>query len=121
MFYLFNKEYDYSLRICAYLAGSYQNKISIRQLSEKLFITLPFTTKIIYKLKTFGILKTERGKSGGVILAKDPKHLSLFEILTAMGLLKKVSECITEDGFCPLKTPCKIHSFFYERRKISFK
>ncbi len=118
MFYLFNKEYDYALRICAFLAGTYKNKQSIRQLSEKLFITIPFTTKIIYKLKTSGIVNTERGKSGGITLAKDPGKLNLFEILTAMGLLKKVSECITEESFCPLPAPCKIHSFFMNEEDI---
>ncbi|NOX18613.1 MAG: Rrf2 family transcriptional regulator [Chlorobi bacterium] len=120
MFYLFNKEYDYAIRICGFLAGAPEKKFSIRELSKKLLITLPFATKIIYKLKISGIVITERGKYGGVLLAKSPENITLFEILTAIGLLKKISECITEDKFCPLPAPCKIHSFFMDEEEIIF-
>ncbi len=118
MFYLFNKEYDYAIRICGFLAGNPKEKVSIKTLSDKLFITFPFATKIIYKLKIAEIVLTERGKNGGTLLAKSPKEITLFEILTAMGLLKKISECITEENFCPLPAPCKIHTFFMNEEDI---
>lgn len=116
MYYLTKRDYDYAIRICAYLAGSGEKShFSIQQLSLKLLITKPFTTKIVYQLKQYNILNTTRGKNGGVFLAIKPEELSLFQVFEAMGLAKSVSSCISVDGFCPLPPPCSIHSFFIEQ------
>ncbi|MBU0473900.1 MAG: Rrf2 family transcriptional regulator [Bacteroidetes bacterium] len=116
MYYLTKRDYDYAIRICAYLAGSCgKSHFSIQQLSSKLLITKPFATKIVYQLKKNNILKTIRGKNGGVLLAIKPEELSLFQICEAMGLAMSVSDCINVDGFCPLPAPCNLHSFFIEQ------
>ncbi len=115
MLFLFKREFDFAIRICAYLAGLYPEEIiPINSLSKKLLITKPYTTKLVYKLKKAGIIGTEQGVNGGVFLNVPPAKLSLFDILSAVGLSKTTSECITEDNFCPLPAPCKIHSFFME-------
>ena len=113
MYYLAKREYDYAIRICAYLAGSgSEAHFSIGQLATKLLISKPFTTKIVYKLKKHKIVNTTRGKNGGVSLAIIPSKLSFYQIFEAMGLERSVSQCIKEDGFCPLPSPCNIHQFF---------
>ena len=116
MYYLAKREYDYAIRICAYLAGSGENSsFTIQQLASKLLITKPFATKIIYQLKKNKILKTIRGNKGGVSLSIAPTKLSLFQIFESLGLAQMVSSCIAIDGFCPLPPPCKIHSFFIDQ------
>lgn len=107
------KEYDYAIRICAYLAGYYQSgPISMAKISQKLFITRPFTTKIVYQLKSSGIVETVQGKDGGVYLNQSPTQLTLYDILTGMGSEQSISECIQRKDFCPLPPPCTIHSYF---------
>ncbi|MDA3859817.1 MAG: Rrf2 family transcriptional regulator [Melioribacteraceae bacterium] len=107
------KEYDYAIRICAYLAGSgVEANYSITELATKLLISKPFTTKIVYQLKKSNILITTRGKKGGVSLAIDPNNLTVFQVYESMGLAKTVSSCISVEGFCPLPPPCSIHQFF---------
>jgi len=113
--FLFKREFDFAIRICAYLGGYYQKDvIPINTLSAKLLITKPYTTKLVYKLKQKGILGTVQGVNGGVYLNVDPSKLSLYRILSSVGLDKTISECITEDNFCPLPAPCKIHSYFMD-------
>jgi len=113
MYYLAKKEYDYAIRICAYLAGSGDNKqFTIQELSSTLLISKPFATKIIYQLKQSGIVNTIRGKKGGVSLAVNPTELSFFQIFEAMGLVRSVSSCVKDENFCPLPAPCDIHQFF---------
>lgn len=115
MHYLAKREYDYAIRICAYLAGAGDNAyFKIKELSSVLLISKPFATKIIYKLKQSEIIKTTRGKKGGVSLAVNPAKLSFYKILEALGLVKRVSECINVKGFCPLPAPCDIHQFFID-------
>lgn len=119
MVFFIKREYDYAIRICAFLAGNYQKgPISISELSGKLFITRPFATKIVFQLKNSNIVQTVRGKQGGVYLGLAPPALSLFAILEGMGHNETVSECIERDDFCPLPAPCKIHAFFIDQENF---
>ncbi len=89
MYYLAKKEYDYAIRICAYLAGAVpEAHYTITQLASTLLISKPFATKIIYQLKQNKIVNTIRGKKGGVFLAVNPSKLSFYQIFEAMGLVR---------------------------------
>lgn len=114
------REYDYALRICAYLAGNYQRgPISLAEISRKLFITRPFATKIVFQLKNRGIMHTTQGKNGGVRLARLPETITLLSILQGVGYRTSISECIKKPDFCPLPAPCKLHGFFIEQENFS--
>ena len=116
---LIKREFDYAIRICAYLAGKKgQGPVSISHISQKLFITRPFATKIVYRLKQYKILNTTQGKEGGVSLNVNPKTLSVYNILEAIGFDGSINECLKVPGFCPLVKTCKIHSFFIEQEEI---
>ncbi len=116
MYYLAKKDYDYAIRICAYLAGSGSNAhYTISELSKTLLIPKPFATKIVYQLKQSKIVNTTRGKKGGVSLAVNPSKLSFYQIFEAMGLVRSVSACIKDKDFCPLPAPCNIHQFFIDQ------
>jgi len=112
---LIKREYDYAIRICAYLAGNYPKRhIPISEISKKLFISKPFTTKIIYRLKNSGIIETIQGKNGGAYLKHPPDKLSVLDILTAMGYDSTLNACLRDPEICPLIDKCKIHLFFAE-------
>jgi Rrf2 family nitric oxide-sensitive transcriptional repressor len=116
---LIKREFDYAIRICAYLAGKKgQGPVSISQISQKLFITRPFATKIVYRLKQYKILNTTQGKEGGVSLNANPETLSVYNILEAIGFDGSINERLKVPGFCPLVKTCKIHSFFIGQEKI---
>lgn len=117
----FTRENDFAIRICAYLAEKKQGEhVPISVISQKLFITRPFATKIIYKLKTSKIIDTIQGKSGGVFLNVDPENLSLFDILQATGFDSHLNECLKLDAICPFKKECEIRSFFVEKENDLF-
>jgi len=107
------REYDYAIRICAYLVNFYQKEHkSVPEISKKLYLTVPFTTKIVHQLKKNHVLKTVQGKYGGIKLNVDPAKLSFFDILNAMGFDMTVNECLKNPKICPLVKNCKIHRFF---------
>ncbi len=115
---LIKREFDYAIRICAYLAGKKgHGPLSISQISQKLFITRPFATKIVYRLKQNKILNTTQGKEGGVSLNANIETLSVYKIFESMGFDSSVNECLKIPGFCPLVKTCKIHSFFIEQEE----
>jgi Rrf2 family nitric oxide-sensitive transcriptional repressor len=112
------REYDYAIRICAYLVNYYPNKhVSVPDVAKKLFLTIPFTTKIVHQLKNGKIIDTVQGKYGGIKLLKSPNTLSFFDVLSAMGFNITVNECLKNPKICPLIATCKIHRFFLSQEE----
>jgi len=107
------REQDYALRIVAMLAGLDKEKhLSIKELSSKLLISKNFAARISHKLKQGKIVGTAQGQAGGIFLVKDPKNLSLFEVLFVIGFRAKFNQCLDETFHCGLNGVCKFHNFF---------
>lgn len=112
---LIKREYDYAIRICAYLAGRENtNPVPLPKMAKALYVSKPFAAKIAHQLKNAGITGSVQGKTGGIFLKKDPKQLSLFAILEGMGFHSSLNECIKDKRHCPLIKFCHIHDFFVE-------
>jgi Rrf2 family transcriptional regulator, nitric oxide-sensitive transcriptional repressor len=116
---LIKREYDYALRICAYLAGKYEQGLtSISRLAQLLFLSRPFTTKIVFQLKNEHIVTTVQGKDGGVYLTNDPKDVSVYDVLRAMGYDSRLNECLAEGHQCPMEGICRLHVFFDQQEAL---
>ena len=113
------REYDYAIRICAYLASYYKREyLSVPEVSKKLFLTIPFTTKIVHQLKNENIIETIQGKYGGIRLKADPTKLTFYDILFAMGFDMTINECVKTPKICPLVDHCKIHIYFTDQEQM---
>jgi len=116
------REYDYAIRICAYLAGKPKQKtIPVSQLSKSLYITRPFASKIVNQLRLKGITASRQGKYGGVFLNKNPKQLSVLDILKAMNFSESINECIQSPSVCPFTGICSIRTYFNEQEMLLLK
>ena len=116
------REYDYAIRICAYLVSFYKKEYkSVPEISKKLYLTVPFTTKIVHQLKNNNILETIQGKYGGIRLKVSPEKLTFYDILYAMGFDMTINECIKNPSICPLVENCKIHLFFLSQEYMMIK
>ncbi len=114
-----NREYDYAIRICAYLASFYKKEFkSVPEISKKLFLKVPFTTKIVHQLKNNHILETIQGKYGGIRLNVSPQKLTFYDILFAMGFDMTINECVKNPSICPLVDHCKIHVYFTDQERM---
>lgn len=112
------REYDYAIRICSYLAGFNEKEHkSVPKISKKLYLTVPFTTKIVHQLKNSNIIETVQGKYGGIRLKVAPNKLTFYDILYAMGFDMTINECLKNPGICPIVKNCKIHRFFLSQEQ----
>ena len=105
LFYMkFNKEEDLGIAIITYIAKNKEKIISANNIASEINISLPFTKKIMYKLKRSKIIKSIEGKNGGYVLNIDPRILSLKDILESIsGSLSQV-QCF--NGSCPIENKC---------------
>ncbi len=107
------REYDYAIRIVAYVASFYPDKhVAVPEIAKQLYLTIPFTTKIVHQLKKGKIVDTVQGKYGGIKLTKSPEKISFYNVLNAMGFDLTINECLKNPTICPLVSDCKIHRFF---------
>jgi len=107
------REYDYAIRIVAYVANFYPDKhVAVPEIAKQLFLTVPFTTKIVHQLKKGKIIDTVQGKYGGIKMLKSPEKISFYDVLKAMGFDITINECLKNPTICPLVSNCKIHRFF---------
>lgn len=61
-----------------------KNPLSLREISKHQNIPLPFLEQIAIQLRRAGLITSIRGSSGGYILARDKKQISLADIMQAV-------------------------------------
>jgi len=65
-------------------ATSSSKPISLREIALDQNIPLPYLEQIAIKLRRAGLVKSTRGPSGGYILSRDKKQISLADIMQAV-------------------------------------
>ncbi|MDD2449277.1 MAG: Rrf2 family transcriptional regulator [Sulfurimonas sp.] len=86
-------------------------------LSKQLSIPKSFLAKILQALAKKGILKSYKGVNGGFMLNKDPKDISMLEIMSAVeGKAPTVFDCSPSMQDCPKDKAvfCSIWPFLHK-------
>lgn len=108
--------------ISAIIALSKQPKgrtISAADLAKPLNCPAAYLSQILSKLKPSGIIKSQRGLKGGVYLAREPKDISLLEVIDAIDGTDFFKNCFLGIEGCGHIEPCPFHEFWsLERTKI---
>ncbi len=93
MFQLSTKTH-YGVAALIDLANAYgENLVRIKDIVENRKISKSYLEQIFNRLSKFGVVKSVRGNRGGYELAKDPREVSLFEIIEILeGPLSIASE-----------------------------
>ncbi len=106
---------EYGLRAVRYLVeNGDESRISIGDISESKKIPEPFLRKLFKPLVQHGIINSTRGVSGGVRLARDPKEISVLEVVEALEGPLALNECLLEDATCEFMSECGMHNVWEE-------
>jgi Rrf2 family protein len=113
----FTKAEEYGVHGVIYLAEKDRNVVTpLSEISEAQGIPEKFLAKIFQSLSKAGIVRSHRGVRGGFTLAREPKDITVKEVLeTIQGpyhLMKDGGPMRVmhrhEDGFCALRELIKI-------------
>lgn len=102
------RDTDYALRILTYMAENQGRVIPLSELSKKQKVPAEFLYKICRKLAIQEIITSVRGKTGGYTLARDPKNISLRQIVDAVQGPINMCHCMNDKELCVLRRSCKI-------------
>ncbi len=68
-----------------------------------------FLAKIVSQLSVAGMVQTSRGARGGVALAREPKDISLLEVVEAIDGPITLNECVPDSSLCTFGDDCPVH------------
>lgn len=74
---------DYTLRTLIYLAGQHDRLVTIAEIAERHGMSKHHLTKVVYELGLTGVIRTVRGRHGGITLARAPEAIRIGEVVRA--------------------------------------
>jgi len=80
----FSTKAEYGLRAMVVLARDYPYLRSITEISLEENISAKYLEQIFIKLKSAKIIVSQKGKSGGYTLTREPKHICVGEIVETL-------------------------------------
>ena len=116
----------YSMLAMVKLAKEYgKGTLMINEIAESERIPKRFLESILLELKKSGYLSSKLGKNGGYFLIKDPKDVSLLEIVRlfegSIALLKCTSEKYYEPcEHCKDEENCAVRGTFKDIREYTY-
>ncbi len=109
------RQADYAVRAVLYLARlGTAERAATSTVAEEQRIPPSFLAKIISQLSIAGLLHTSRGARGGVTLAREPKEITLLEVIEAIDGPIQLNECVGEDALCSFDEDCPLKPVWSE-------
>ena len=99
---MLSKKAQYSILALVRLAKDFESgPVLIGSISQTERIPKKFLESILFDLKQLGILGSKKGKGGGYYLIKDPKDISLADIIRHIDGAIALIPCVTYKYYQP--------------------
>ena len=108
------RQADYAVRAVLYLARNGDERAATSHVAEQQQIPPSFLAKIISQLSIAGLLHTSRGARGGVTLAREPKDITLLEVIESIDGPILLNECVGENSVCTFDQDCPLRPVWCE-------
>lgn len=103
-----SKMTDYGIVLMTHLARDPKGQHAAADLSVQVDIPLPTVSKILKQLTRARLLVSSRGTQGGYSLAREPRAISVAELIATLEGPIGLTECINSPGECELEPHCSI-------------
>ncbi|MCW8386407.1 Rrf2 family transcriptional regulator [Fluoribacter dumoffii] len=111
---------DYSLRALIYIAIR-RTTCTIQDIACVYDISHNHLIKIIHNLSKLGIIKTIRGKNGGIMMAKNPAEINLKTLVTKLEPHFDLVPCFNkEKANCCIAPTCKLRKILLDAQEAFF-
>jgi Rrf2 family nitric oxide-sensitive transcriptional repressor len=108
---------DYSLRVMAYLAQA-EARCTISEIAEYFGVSRNHLVKVVHNLSSHGLIRSARGKGGGIQLARPANEVSLGDVVRVTEPNFDLVECFNADkDCCVVSRQCGIKNPLYEAHR----
>lgn len=101
---------DYATVVLTVLASEPDAVTSAAELAERAGLETPTVAKLLKPLAQAGLVDAFRGVNGGYRLAREPRRISLIEIVEAMEGPLGMTECSVHAGVCGIESSCNVRA-----------
>ena len=109
---------DYSLRVLMYLGVSESHSGTIPEITATYNISRNHLLKVVGGLVRNHFITTQRGKGGGIYLARHPEEIIIGDVVRRMEGTLAVVECLqAEHQECLLTPNCRLQGIFREAQE----
>lgn len=106
---------DYALRLLMHLGGNPGKLITVREIADVHGISRNHLTKIAHQLGVLGVLRTLRGRAGGIQLARPPEQIMLGSVIRMTEPDFQMVECFSAtQSSCVLAGHCRLKGLLAE-------
>lgn len=104
---MFSQTVEYALRAVVYLAGKPGEPSTTEEVAEATKVPAAYLAKILQGLVRAGVVRSQRGVGGGVMLARPAAEVTILEVVNAVEPIKRIRTCplgLASHGvnLCPL-------------------
>jgi len=89
----FSQTSEYALRSVVCLADHAEVAMTTGEIASISKVPSHYLSKVLQALGRAGIVKSQRGLHGGFALSRDPKSLSMLEIINAVDPIQSINSC----------------------------
>ena len=124
---MLSKKCQYALHALKYIVSQPPDSlITIKEIADGENIPKKFLEAILADLKVAGILASKQGKFGGYYLNRDPKKVSILEVIREIDGTVAMLPCVSLNfysscGRCDNEETCKIKAIFSKVRDETLK
>ncbi len=106
---------DYALRTLIYVAAASPRQATIREIAGAYGISRAHLMVLVHRLGEAGFLQNERGRGGGIRLARPASEIGLGEVLRAIEPAFRPAECFEPAANqCRITPVCRLKRVFRE-------
>ena len=84
---------EYALRAIVFLADHADGAKTTEAIAKDTKVPVGYLAKIMHSLARSGLVTSHRGIYGGFILNRDPKVLSVYDVVHAVDPINRITEC----------------------------
>ncbi|MFN3651676.1 MAG: RrF2 family transcriptional regulator [Armatimonadota bacterium] len=103
-----NLSTDYALRTLLFLASRPGGHCSTREVAEFYEISADHVSKVVQTLARAGVVRAERGRGGGIRLARKPADVTVGEIVELFEGPVALLACVNTDDVCTIQPSCRL-------------
>lgn len=115
------KRTEYGLIALVHLADREGSVVSVREIGEHYPIPRRLLAEVLKDLGRAGLVDSQRGATGGYVLARSPDAITLGEVVTALEGRPSLSSCTTtndeDHGECGVQPVCPIRNPLHRLRE----
>jgi Rrf2 family protein len=106
----------YASTALGFVAAAGGKPVLVKEIAQACDIPGPYLAKIIHSLSRSGLVHTQRGVGGGVVLARPPAELTLYDLCLALADPITQRRCMLGTAECSDERACPAHKFWTAHR-----